>query len=274
MANLVRSIFSKLLRPFRSQPPAPPVAVNVNEVFQRNSNRLFELSREYPSVINNGYRHIEVAIHLLQRFNLDKGYTIVDVGAASGIVSEKFALQFPENKVMSFEPIANSYQQLEAVALKCKNVKPFHAALGAEKKQITINISHRSTSSSLYEINEQISDSYFAENLKKEKSEQVEVYRMDEVIGSNEKIALIKLDVQGFELEVLKGAGKVLDQTALVLTEVMNHDFYVGAPGYFDIDNYLREAGFAILDIIPSIRRNEKLMEWDVIYYNKSIVRL
>lgn len=274
MANPVRSVLSKLLRPFRSQAPASPTEVKVDEIFQRNNNLLFELSRDYPSVINNGYRHIEVAVHLLKKFHLDKGFTIVDVGAASGIVSEKFAQQFPQNQVMSFEPIADSYKALAAIAGKWANIKPFHVALGAEKKQITINISHRSTSSSMYEINEKISDTYFAENLKKEKSEHVEVFRLDDLIDAKTKIALIKMDVQGFELEVLKGARNVLDQTALVLTEVMNHDFYVGAPGYFDIDTYLRESGFAILDIIPSIRRNEKLMEWDVIYYNTRIVKL
>lgn len=240
--------------------PAPP-----------SGERMFQLSREFPSVINNGYRHIEVACALLARHGCDTGHTIADVGSAAGIVAAMFAQKFPGNRIMAFEPVPASYRQLVAATAALGNVTPHQVALGGAAGDRELHLSARITSSSLFETNRAIGDPFFASNLETVSTTSVRVATLDDVIDPAARIALIKMDVQGSELDVLRGAERTLGQTRFVLTEMMNHDFYTAAPQYHEIDAFLRERGFGLHDIIPSIRRDERLMEWDAIYCNTGV---
>lgn len=72
----------------------------------------------------------------------------------------------------------------------------------------------------------------------------------------NKNIDLLKLDVQGYELEVLKGGTSVLQNTKYVLMEVSLLDIYVDSPLVRDIINYMFEFGFVLYDICSvDIRR-------------------
>lgn len=246
----------------------------LDSLFAQHQKYLFELSRTYPSVINNGYRHIENAIYLLNKYKLDDDYHIIDVGGASGLVAKMFAVNFPGSIIHSFEPIKHSFSLLSETLKALPNVKTYNFGLGNKEDNFFINVSNRVTSSSLFEINKQIDDPFFAENLKHNRVEEIYLKRIDDIFEESKNISLIKLDVQGFELEVLNGAIRALERTRFILTEVMNHDFYEGAPRYFELDSFLRDNNFELLDIIPSIRRNDKLMEWDVIYYNKGLLNI
>ena len=63
------------------------------------------------------------------------------------------------------------------------------------------------------------------------------------------KIDFLKLDVQGFELEVLKGGQTVLKNSDIVLLEVALLDLYVDSPLVRDVINYMYEYGFVVYDI-------------------------
>ncbi|HTN20025.1 MAG TPA: FkbM family methyltransferase [Pelobium sp.] len=242
----------------------------VVEIFKANNALLFLESRKYPSLINNGYRHIEVVINLIKKNKLDK-LTILDIGGAAGDVALLFSDSLPLSTIHSFEPIAKSFSDLKNKTSKISNINSHNFALGSRRETIRINVAERITSSSLYEINEEITDSFFSKNLKLKRLEEINVRVLDEEFKENVEISLIKLDVQGYELEVLRGAVENLKNTHFILTEVMNHDFYKNAPSYSEIDLFLRENNFVLFDILPSIRRDDKLMEWDVIYKNANL---
>lgn len=266
--NLLYKLFKKYVPGFASRfYKENPAALEA--FFKQNEHTLLQMSRVYPSVINNGYRHIELAIELLKKKNITDGFHLIDVGGASGVVSKMFSSALEKSLIHSFEPISDSFNLLSESVKGITNIKIYNSALGSEDTEIEINVASRITSSSLYEINTRIGDPYFAENLKHSRSEKIKIKKLDDFFSSKDKISMIKLDVQGFELEVLKGASETLQNTHYILTEVMNHDFYRGAPLYFEIDAFVREHNFELLDIIPSIRRDSKLMEWDVIYSNK-----
>ena len=95
---------------------------------------------------------------------------------------------------------------------------------------------------------------------------------MDKEIPSDAKVGILKLDVQGFELEVLIGGSNTLKNTSIIVLEMNNHDGYLGSPKYYEIDEYLRNNGFVLYDIFPSQKNFGQLTEWDTIYINKSVL--
>lgn len=76
--------------------------------------------------------------------------------------------------------------------------------------------------------------------------ETVMVYRLDDIWSCSllNKKWLINLDVQGYELEVLKGMQKVLPYTVAVLTEVNRDEVYKGCARVEEIDEFLGKYGF------------------------------
>lgn len=66
---------------------------------------------------------------------------------------------------------------------------------------------------------------------------------------------LIKIDVQGFELTVLDGAIKTLDDTEAIILEVSLFEFYKGSPLIADVLTYMKERGFLVYEIFSPTYR-------------------
>ena len=60
---------------------------------------------------------------------------------------------------------------------------------------------------------------------------------------------LLKLDVQGSELDILLGAEEVLHETEYIILEVSLYKFFKGGPDYYDIVTFMRSRGFVVYDI-------------------------
>jgi len=242
--------------------------------FINNRNLLLKEAYTYPSIVNNGYLHIERCIYLCRALNLlKKRGIVVDAGAANGVISIMLAEKFANSIIYAFEPVNSTFEELKKNIGNRKSIRVFNCGLGNSVEKKEIHLAHRITSSSLFEFNKQIKDEFLAQSVAKIGSQMIEINTLDNLLPPNEDVLLIKLDVQGHELEILKGAEKTLKRTAVIITEMQNHDLYLGAPQYFEIDNFLAKHGFVLHDIVPSIRKNNKLYEWDAIYVNRRISR-
>jgi FkbM family methyltransferase len=243
----------------------------VKKILEYNRPTLVKETFNYPSIINNGYLHIEQTFELIDYLKLknEKGI-VVDIGAADGIISLMFS-DFFKTKIYSFEPIKKTFNQLLENTKHDKSIKQINKALGEKKGKMAINITNRITSSSFFPIQKEIKDEFLASNILYVNAEEVIISKLDEEIPKGEKVHLIKIDVQGFELEVLKGSIDTLKHTSIILVEMQNHTIYSGAPKYFEIDCFLREHNFTLYNMIPSIRKNNKLYEWDAIYVSSEI---
>ena len=69
------------------------------------------------------------------------------------------------------------------------------------------------------------------------------------------KTILLKVDVQGFELEVLKGAEEIMENIEVVLLEVSFFRFLKGAPDFYEVITYMKSIGYVVYDIISGINR-------------------
>lgn len=245
----------------------------IYSIVEANRDIIITQSNTYPSIINNGYRHIERVIEYVNLFSLDLKNAVIDIGAAEGVIAMKFSQAFPEAAIFAFEPIKNTFKVLQQNTGSNTKVIAINKALGNSHEEKIIHIAQRITSSSIFDIEKDIKNKFFAEQLHYETDEIITISRLDDEISSEIFVNIIKIDVQGYELEVLRGAEQTLKRTSLVVLEMQNHNLYNNAPKYYELDEHLRNSGFELYDIIPSLREDHKLYEWDSIYINNEKIK-
>jgi hypothetical protein len=87
---------------------------------------------------------------------------------------------------------------------------------------------------------------------------------LDAVLASRGlKVDFLKLDVQGYELDVLKGGEHVLSQSEAVLLEASLVPTNAGAPLVSDVVRFMDERGFRLVDVCGEIRRRDGVL-WQV----------
>ena len=142
------------------------------------------------------------------------------------------------NQIVLFEPLEDNYNiLLDRVKNLNVNIQSHKVALGSEVKKATMYVSdNEKQSSSILKPKVHLShhpDVYFPD------LEDVEVNIMDNynIVGCN----FISMDVQGYELEVLKGAKETLKNIDYVYCEVNRDELYEGNAYIEDIDNFLSQ---------------------------------
>lgn len=229
-------------------------------------------NEDYPKVKSRDFLHIKNAIKLIRILNLPENANILDIGGLDGYTAILLSKSFPSATIHTFEPVKQSFEMLLQNVAFYKNIQCYNFGLGSEAKELEINITAGIASSSLFPINEELKDVY-SDIIRKQRKETILIKKLDDLFGESELFSLMKIDVQGFELEVLKGAKKILERTSIVVLEMQNHHSYVGAPQYFDLDKFLREAGFELFDMVLGLRKENQLYEWDGIYVKKQILK-
>jgi FkbM family methyltransferase len=242
-------------------------------LLKRNSDALYYLVNESlrdeiksTSEKAFAYQHIENAVVIAQNLKITEG-VILDVGGGTASTAVIFSKYFPNIPIYIFEPLEENFNIILKTAQKNAHWIPVNKAVGSQIGTTNINIAHRSTASSLLEMN--ASTEGYGDMLVLQKKETIKITTLDSEVPDNQQVIILKMDVQGFELEVLKGAIQTLQRTAIVVMEVNNHDGYKGAPTYYDLDSFMRLNGFVLYDIVPNAHFNGKLQDWDAIYVNK-----
>jgi len=95
--------------------------------------------------------------------------------------------------------------------------------------------------------------------------------QLDQVLAENGRSAtpvdLIKLDVQGYELEVLKGAEQALARTDIVIAEASIMQINQGCPLIADVVAYLTQRDFVLVDLVSQVRfANGALWQTDLVF--------
>ena len=154
--------------------------------------------------------------------------TIFDIGANCGQSAKAFRLHFPEANIYCFEPLTKEYSELNKWAkTQCGKVITFNTALGNKTGTVDFNLhTEYSPSSSILETTNKCS-SYYPQTLK-QKKEVVPIAKLDDLTNNlvKEKQILVKIDVQGFESEVIKGAKEVLLSATACMLEISLSPLY------------------------------------------------
>jgi FkbM family methyltransferase len=179
---------------------------------------------------------------------------LLDVGADGGQYGIKMRKSGYTGRIVSFEPRADAFAQLEASAADDANWECRRLALGSSQGSAEINVSRNAHSSSLLPMAER--HRTVAPRSAYVGTEEVPVARLDsiwdELVRAGDRVYL-KLDTQGFELEVLGGAERSLPDVQAVEAELSLVPLYEGAPVYVDLLDRLGQEGFRLAGLQPEL---------------------
>jgi FkbM family methyltransferase len=168
--------------------------------------------------------------HKRQRFLADLGIDVVlDIGANEGHWVDEVRRHGWAGPVVSFEPIAAVHAKLQARCGGDAAWRGLHMALGDSDGTSEINVSHNLVSSSLLAVTAASVDAAGATAI--ERRETITVRRLDglhEGVLAGRARAYVKIDVQGFERQVLEGARGVLSQLRAIELELSLVELYAG----------------------------------------------
>lgn len=189
----------------------------------------------------------------------------IDVGAYNGEWTAMFKKIFPDARVLMVEAQNSKADNLKNLTTQLPGTAFHIGLLGATSgQQIVFNI-NETVSSALPEYKENT----FAKETRTTES-------LDDVIakaGTDFNAPdFIKLDVQGYELEVLKGAAGAIKTAQFILCEVSLIEINKGAPLIAEVIAFMNAKGFAVYDICSFIRRplDRALWQTDILFVNKT----
>lgn len=170
---------------------------------------------------------------------------LIDVGARGGI-PERWAPFYGDLDVLAFEPDPDECSRLNSQPHKY-SIRYLPVALGArDGEQARLYVCRSPGCSSLLRPNTEFCSVYpYGEAMQIVGTLDLRLQRMDTVCGSFQP-DVIKIDTQGTEIEVLRGAGHLLDTTLAVELEVEFVPQYLGQSLFADVDSFMREHGFTL----------------------------
>jgi FkbM family methyltransferase len=251
-------------------------------MIKRVINFLFTTSAKYKklfikeNLLTDKEENFTVLFRLINKLiNADKKYYVIDIGAFDGLSSVHFSKKCPNNQIIAFEPNERSYNLAIQNTKSFSNIKVHRIALSEKAGFVEFNITKNSVSSSLNQMSEKATkENGYNNELVIVKKVVVETKPLDDY-SFDKEILFIKMDTQGNEIRVLEGAKNTLKNTLFVLTEMSNHDIYTNGCKYYEVDNWLRNNGFKLVDMIVLTRKKGILVtEYDGIYANVNKVSL
>lgn len=193
-----------------------------------------------------------------RRFASHRGI-VLDIGAFDGDSATYLAKKLPGNRIIAFEPDPKSFNEAVNNCRGFRNIEVVNLGLSDQAGVVDFHVTNDRVSSSLLPLGERPEFSQTG-------TIKVGVTTLDEYMKEvTGEILLIKLDIQGAELKVLKKATATLNRTRLVLTEMLNESLYTGAGRYYEVDEVLRQAGFKLHSMMADYNY-EGTKYFDVLY--------
>lgn len=205
--------------------------------------------------ISRRKNHLQLDRHLLQILDKHAIDTVIDVGANAGQFSLRLRAAGFSGRIEAFEPIPAMARELAERFAADRLFTTHHCGLAEQDGAMELNVLAGSDFSSFLKTNEN-SEQYFPERTGLKEIIKVPVKRLDgiEGIAQQESRLLLKLDTQGFDLQVFSGATALLPRIKAVLIECSVIPLYQGTPGFIESLTVFQAAGFLPSGFFPVSR--------------------
>ena len=207
-------------------------------------------------------------------FSYHKIDLVLDVGANTGQYAKHLREFGYTGKIVSFEPLSNAHSKLIAASKKDPlwEVAP-RTAIGNRDGNIKINIAKNSFSSSALPIlNSHLNAAPESAYID---SEIVDLHKLDSIapryIEGHAKSIYLKVDVQGFELQVLEGVAGLLQKIKGVQLELSLVPLYEGEPLFREMLDKLGQLGYDLYAVVPGFTdmKSGRLLQLDGIFFRR-----
>ena len=198
-------------------------------------------------------------IYKLEAFNFFKINKVeinsaLDIGAHKGKWTLEFKKHYPNAKVMMIEGNNRHIDDLQ-------NIDPYIIALvGSYNGEIDYYIcddKNNNQGSGIYKENTNVPFT----------SVKRKIYTLDRLLG-NQRFDIIKIDVQGAELDIIQGSPGFINDTKYLWLELQPHNYNIGAPSAGKVIGYLNQIGFEIVTLDEINPGNGMIMGMDMIFVN------
>ena len=199
--------------------------------------------------------------------------TIFDIGANSGQFAVALSHVLPKARIYSVEPLLGCFERLVKNSRKYPQIQPINCGVGAAGGTMRINENPYPDSSSFREMRS-LHREQFPFTAGVEKFHDITMRTLDEIasdasIGHN---VMVKMDVQGFEDEVIRGGMKTLSKARIVLIEVSFISLYVGSPSFDEINDSLKRLGLEFSGCVDQLigPADGAILQGDALYLRRT----
>jgi FkbM family methyltransferase len=192
--------------------------------------------------------HDRIPYHTIARY-IPSDSVILEAGAADGKNTAEMADYWPQASIHAFEPVPDAMRLTEEHTQSIRDRVKLHPyALGSVPARLQMNVSGNggadgTQSSSLLTPSGHLDE---FENVSFKRKIEVDVVRLDDwaMREGIEKLDFLWLDLQGYELEALKGAERLLLKVSAIHVEVSHRQLYEGGVLYPELKHWLQQRGF------------------------------
>jgi FkbM family methyltransferase len=208
-------------------------------------------------------------VNFLRFIKPEENIFLIDIGANVGLWLEEFLAWFPNTEAIAIEPARESFEALSSRYKGDARVTPVHAGLSNQGGKAQLRVTCDSTLNSL-EVYAPEFAAYRHDETRE--LETVQLVRLDDIAPQTRRSCrVLKLDVQGHEIEALEGATQTLKSIDLALCELSFVNEFVGKPPSFArVTTLMAEAGlFPVIFQEYGKRISNHRLECDVVYVRR-----
>ena len=198
--------------------------------------------------------------------------TVVDIGANVGQFTLLSRGLFPQARIFAFEPLARPAAKYRRLFDGDTQVRLFQAAVAPSAGRQQMHVSAHDDSSSLLPISE--NQVAFAPGTQEAGREEVVLAPLDQFVKVDDIVgpALLKLDVQGFELEALKGCEYLLPRFDHIYAEVSFFPLYEDQVLAAELIEWLAARSFHVQGAgNPSYGGNRRIVQLDILFRREGV---
>jgi FkbM family methyltransferase len=216
---------------------------------ERASRRGAMTARRFLNRLGLQGHGVSLPLDIRNRLRTEKFSTVFDVGANVGQSAAKFAIDYPGATIYTFEPSPGTFQVLTGRVANLSSVRPFQLAFGSARARLRFDTSP--PGHDLHRIAKNQSDTSLPE---------VEAWTIDGFCAEHGIAAVdyLKIDTEGHDLEVLRGAERMLSGAAVGLAVAecsVNRDNTRHVP-FCELHSFMEGVGYRLFGIY------EQIAEW------------
>ncbi len=181
---------------------------------------------------------------LIKRYNLEIN-GVIHIGAHYGEEDSDYNAANIKKKIY-IEASSKNFRVLCENLKNNKEIILLNKAIGNFEGEIDLNIEEKNNGQS-NSILRPLKHLEQYPDIKFEKKERVKMIKLNS-LHLNAKYNFLNIDIQGYELEALKGANELLDKIDVIICEINREELYENCPNYKDISNYLKKFGFKLVE--------------------------